>query len=137
MDEQGTIKTEEQGAIRTQPHKSFGPMEFLWRWAASLLLVLGTWNPSGLSYVNWVVDAFGSEAGFGALHLFVGAILLAGWAVFWIATNNALGAFGTVLAALVIGSAIWLLADFGLVNADSTQKGVWIRAEDRLGDAAI
>jgi len=98
---------------------------FLWRFAAALLLVLLTYNPSGESAYHWVTAAIG-ESAFGPLHLLLVAALLAGWAVFWIATWRALGMLGVVLATLVLGAITWLLADIGLVKTDSASAITWI-----------
>ena len=53
-----------------KPHRSFGFVDFLWRWAAGLALVFATYNPSGTSYFHWVKSAFSGE-GLEALHYFV------------------------------------------------------------------
>lgn len=106
-------------------HRSFGMTDILWRWAASLILVLGTYNPSGYSYLHWVRDAFGAE-GLGAVHFFVGALLIAAWSVFVVATQRSLGALGTVIGAVLIGTLVWLLADLGLVSANSRSAVLWL-----------
>jgi hypothetical protein len=98
---------------------------FLWRFGAALLLVLLTYNPSGESAYHWVTAAIGASS-FGPLHLLLVAVLLAGWAVFWIATWRALGTLGVTLATLVLGAIIWLLADVGLVKTDSVSAITWI-----------
>jgi hypothetical protein len=108
-----------------KPHRSFGIVEFIWRCLASLVLVLGSFNPSGYSYIHWVRDAFSGE-GLGALHFFVGAVLVGAWAVFLVATSRSLGTLGTVITALVIGTLIWLLSDLGLVNVDSASAVAWL-----------
>ena len=46
---------------------------FLGRWIFALLLVLGTYNPSGFSYFSWV---FGEDATFGPVITIVGIVLL-------------------------------------------------------------
>jgi len=108
-----------------KPHKSFGMLDFLWRWAAALLLVFATYNPSGYSFIHWLMASFG-EQDLGALHFLVGVILLAGWATYLVATGNSLGTLGTVLGAALIGGCIWLLADVGLVKAGSTSAIIWL-----------
>ena len=108
-----------------KPHRSFGIVDFLWRWGASLLLVVGTWNPSGHSYVHWVMGAL-SEEGLGALHFFLGAVMVAGWAVFWVATQRSLGTAGMVISALVIGTMVWLLTEIGIVSAGSASAVAWL-----------
>ena len=109
----------------TKPHKSFGLMDFLWRWLAAILLVLATYNPSGHSFVHWVFESLG-EQNLGALHFLVGVILVAGWAAFLVATGNSLGSLGTFIGAALVIGCIWLLAELGLVHADSTSAIVWL-----------
>jgi hypothetical protein len=105
--------------------KSFGLLDFLWRWLAAILLVLATYNPSGHSYVHWVFESLGEQS-LGAVHFVVGVVLLAGWAAFLAATGNSLGTMGTVLGAALIGGLIWLLVDLGWVHANSTSTVVWL-----------
>ena len=100
-------------------------MDFLWRWLAAILLVLATYNPSGHSFVHWVFESLG-EQNLGALHFLVGVILVAGWAAFLVATGNSLGSLGTFIGAALVIGCIWLLAELGLVHADSTSAIVWL-----------
>ena len=100
-------------------------MDFLWRWLGALVLVLATYNPSGHSYVHWLGEAFGGE-GISAVHFLVGAVLIAGWVVFLVATRNSLGTLGALVGAAVIGTLIWFLSDIGLVQAGSTAAIVWL-----------
>lgn len=98
---------------------------FLWRFVAALVLVLLTYNPSGQSAWHWISSAV-SESAFGPLHLLLVGVLLAGWAVFWIATWRALGTLGVVLAAIILGAIIWLLFDIGLLESHSVSAITWI-----------
>ena len=108
-----------------KPHRSFGFVDFLWRWVLALLLVFATYNPSGKSYVHWVKAALSGE-GLEALHYFVGVLLLAGWATFVIATERSLGALGSILGAALLGTGIWLLVDLGILHPDSTSSIAWL-----------
>lgn len=108
-----------------KPHKSFGAIDFLWRWLVAILLVLATYNPSGHSFVHWVFESFG-EQNLGPMHFLAGVILAAGWAAYLAATGNSLGTLGTVLGAALIGGCIWLLVDLNVVHADSTSAVVWL-----------
>ena len=108
-----------------KPHRSFGLSDFLWRWAAALILVFASYNPSGKSYVHWVKASFGGE-GLEALHYFVGVILIAGWATFIIATERSLGALGSIIGAALLGTGIWLLVDVGVLHPDSTSSIAWL-----------
>ena len=105
--------------------KPFGLTAFLLRWLGAIALVLATYNPSGHSFFHWTMRAAG-ENDLGAEHLFVGALLLAGWTVFVVATNRSLGALGIVIGALLIGAGIWLLSQAGLIRPDSPNEVLWL-----------
>ena len=108
-----------------KPHRSFGIVDFLWRWAAALALVFATYNPSGKSYIHWVKASFSGE-GLEALHYFVGVILIAVWATFIIATERSLGTLGSIIGAALLGTGIWLLIDMGVLHPDSTSSIAWL-----------
>lgn len=110
---------------KRQAPRPFGFLDFLWRWLGALVLVLATWNPSGYSYVGWVRHAMGAD-GLSAAHFLVGAVLVAGWVVFGVATRNSLGSLGIIVGALVIGTLIWFLSDIGLVQAGSASAIAWL-----------
>lgn len=108
-----------------KPHRSFGIIDFLWRWVAALALVFATYNPSGTSYFHWAKAAFGGE-GLGPVHYFIGVILIAGWTIFIIATERSLGALGSIIGAALVGTGIWLLVDIGLLRAESMNTITWL-----------
>ncbi len=103
----------------------FTVLSFLWRWIVALLLVLVTFNPTGHSVYHWTVEAVSNSA-FGPLNLLVIALLLAGWAVFWIATWRALDTLGVALAGLILGAIIWFLVDLGWIRTDSVSTITWV-----------
>ena len=103
----------------------FTVLSFLWRWIVALLLVLATFNPTGRSVYHWTVEAV-SNSTFGPLNLLVIALLLAGWAVFWMATWRALDTLGVVLASLILGAIIWFLIDVGWIRTDSVSAITWV-----------
>jgi hypothetical protein len=104
---------------------SFGFVKFLWRWLAALLLVFATYNPAGWSWFHWARRAFDGD-GLGPLHYFTGVILVAGWTVFIIATQKSLGMVGSLIGAAIIGTAIWLLVDIGILSAGSMNAIAWL-----------
>jgi hypothetical protein len=108
-----------------KPHRSFGFIDFLWRWAAALVLVFASYNPSGRSYFHWAKAALGG-AGPEPVHYFVGVVLVAGWTIFIIATERSLGALGSIIGAALIGTGIWLLVDIGLLRAESMSTITWL-----------
>ena len=108
-----------------KPHASFGFVDFVLRWAAALVLVFATYNPAGYSWFHWARVAFEGD-GLRAQHYFLGVILLAGWAIFLIATERSLGALGSIIGAAVIGTGIWLLVDIGVLHPDSLSTIAWL-----------
>ena len=100
-------------------------MGFFWRLIASLALVLISFNPSGHSYFHWISEAI-SGTGAHAVHYFAGAILLAFWAIFIKSTIDSLGSMGTILSTAIIGTGIWVLIDWGMIDANSTSAITWL-----------
>lgn len=99
---------------------------FLWRFASALVLVLLTFNPTGHSAWHWIGSALGPNVDFGPLHLLLIGLLLAGWAVFLIATWRALGALGSVIAAIIVCAIIWLFYSIGLLESNTVSAITWI-----------
>ncbi len=104
---------------------------------AVLLGALSTWNPSGWSYVDW---ALRDRTTFDAVKAFVGVVLLGGWVFCLRAAWVSLGALGLVLVALLLGTIVWMLVQFGVVPADNRRLLVWIvlvAVGDRARDRAV
>lgn len=96
---------------------------FLGRWIFALILVLGTYNPSGHSYLTWVLDG---DATFGPVVAITGILLLIGW-IFCIKTTfDAIGWLGVTLGAALFASIIWLFVDLGWLSIESTGVITWI-----------
>ena len=109
-------------AVRQQGvSKQFTLMSFVWRFLAALALVLATYNPSTWSYFHWVTGVVG-ESDLGAIHFFVGVILLAGWAILVVATRSSLDLFGMLIIAALLGTGTWLLIDLGALQADTVSS---------------
>ena len=96
---------------------------FLGRWIFALILVLGTYNPSGFSYVSWVLNG---ESGFSPGILIVGLLLLIGWIFCVKTTFNAIGWLGVTLGAALFAAVIWLLVDIGLISMEATGILTWL-----------
>lgn len=84
------------------------------RFLAALVLVFATWNPSGWSFVHWVLATLPDV---NAGMVFVGVVLLIGWFLFLHATLESLGAFGIIMALAFFGSLTWLIFDLGWLTA--------------------
>ena len=88
---------------------------FLGRWAA--VLVFGTYNPSGYSYVSWLLA---EQTEFGPVVAIVGLVLLIGWIIYLRATFLSMGWLGVTLGTALFAAIIWLLVDVGWLSVDST-----------------
>ena len=90
---------------------------FLGRWLFAILLVFGTYNPSGYSYISWLLA---KETEFGPMVLIIGLLLVIAWTIYLRATFLSLGWLGVLLGTALFASIIWLLVNIGWLSLDST-----------------
>lgn len=95
----------------------------LMRLIAALAVVLLTYNPTGYSFWHW---ALGDVAHVTAVKAFAGALLLVGWVICIRAAFVSLGAIGLVLSTVVLGTLVWVLTDYGILNPDRPSLLSWI-----------
>jgi Family of unknown function (DUF6524) len=93
------------------------------RFLASLLLVLATYNPSGLCFVSW---AFGNFPHVQPVQVVVGLALLALWIFFVHATWRSLGALGVCLGLAFFGAVVWMVSSWGWFAAPSHAALIWL-----------
>ena len=94
----------------------FTASNFIVRLLLSCALVFGTYNPSGRSYLHWVVDGDTDAL---ILKIFVGMALIAAYWLILVVSWLALDAVGLALLALVVlalGGTLW---ELGLFPTDS------------------
>jgi hypothetical protein len=95
------------------------------RFLLALVVVLATYNPSGLSYVHWLREALETGAA-GPIHAFAGVVLAIGWTVLVVASVRSLGPVGMALAAALVGTLVWWLSDAGVLPTGSASAITWI-----------
>ena len=93
------------------------------RLIGALAVVLLSYNPTGYSFYHWALHDFTNITAMKALS---GAVLLVGWVVCIRTAFVSLGAIGLVLSALVLGTLIWVLTDYGILNPDRPSLLSWI-----------
>jgi Family of unknown function (DUF6524) len=93
------------------------------RFLASLVLVLATYNPTGLSFVSWVA---GNIPHIQPIQAVVGIVLLAVWIFFAHATWRSLGTLGVALGLAFFAAVIWLVSSWGWLNSPSHASLTWI-----------
>ncbi len=93
------------------------------RLVGALAVVLLTYNPTGYSFYHW---AMRDSASITAVKAFAGALLLVGWVVCIRTAFVALGALGLALSVLVLGTLVWMLKDYGILNPDNPSLLSWV-----------
>jgi hypothetical protein len=93
------------------------------RLLGALAVVLLTYNPTGNSFYHWALRDFGAMT---AVKAFAGALLLVGWVVCIRTAFVSLGALGLVLSVLVLGTLVWMLQDYGILDPDNPSLLSWV-----------
>ena len=93
------------------------------RFVFAALLVFFSYNPSGYSYLHWVVNDLQN---FSPWMVLAGVVLVIGWVVFIRATLRSLGPIGLILAAAFVGVLIWGMVDLGVLSLENASAFIWI-----------
>ena len=118
-------KTEKSRSGRAS--REFNFLSFVWRFVATTLLVVATYNPTRFSYWQWLDNARTSDtASLGPEHFVVGIILLIGWVILLAATQRSLGFLGLLLGGALLGGVVWMLVDIGWLNVSSLSSATWV-----------
>lgn len=95
----------------------------LTRIALALALVLLTFNPTGYSFFHWIAAP---PPGLTAVKALAGVALLIGWVLCVRSAFVALGWLGVGLGAALLGTLVWLLIDFKIIDATGGSALTWI-----------
>ncbi len=96
---------------------------FLLRWAAALILVMATYNPTEWNFVRWGMASYDTRLPMVALF---GLILLTAYAVYLSATWRSIGLIGIALVTALLGAALWVLTDWGLISITEPGPLTWV-----------
>ena len=99
-----------------------GDSEMSWggigvRFVLALVLVYATWNPWGVSFVDWSLMPLihrTPSTGAAPVKFLLGVVLLVGWVLYLQATRRSLGLAGAALVIATCGGVVWLLASWQL-----------------------
>jgi len=97
--------------------------KMLIRWAAALILVFITYNPTSLNYVRWAMDNYTDNL---SVVILLGLLLLVAYVVFVRATLQSIGKIGIGLVMTVIAVLLWVLYDKGLLDPANSTIMTWI-----------
>lgn len=98
-------------------------MWFFLRWLCAFLLLAATFNPTKYNYLVWARDYGKSNL---SIAVLAGLILLIGYIIYLRATLRSIGGFGMGLVLAVIGAALWVLFDLGLLQLDNRSMNLWL-----------
>ena len=90
---------------------------FAGRWVFAAILVFGSYNPSGYSYIGWLLA---EETVFGPVLAIIGVVLLIGWMIYLRATFLSMGWLGVSFGVALFAAIIWLFVDLGWLSLGST-----------------
>lgn len=98
--------------VRRPSLRTFGPSAVAIRLCVALFAVLSTYNPSGASYVHWLLDRWPQD-----WMLQVPVAVVYGFVYYFLArtTLRALRLVGVGLTIAVLGSIVWVLLDLGVL----------------------
>lgn len=120
-------KEEKGKRSQGRPSREFNFVGFMWRFLASLFLVLVSYNPTEYNFWAWVMTALNNEPStLGPEHFVVGVVLMIGWVILLAATQRSLGMLGLMLGAMLLGGVVWLLVDLGWLNVATVSSATWV-----------
>jgi len=93
------------------------------RWLFAFVLLAATYNPTQWSYARWSLAHYETHL---SLVVFLGLVLAIGYIIYLRATLRSIGPFGMALILALVGTLIWVLYDFGLLQLDSPQLNTWL-----------
>ena len=98
-------------------------MGFLTRWVAAFVLLAVTYNPTQYNYVDWVRDYGSTNL---SVAVLVGLLLSVGYIIYLRASLRSIGPLGMFLVLGIIGSALWVLSDLGVLALDNSEVNTWL-----------
>jgi len=104
-------------------HQAFSFKHFGLRFLFALVLVMGTYNPTGYSFIHWLVRNFPAITPVIAVS---GSLVIIGWAIYLRASLRSLGTAGLILAAVFFGCLLWLFVDIGWLQIGNMGMFSWV-----------
>ena len=98
-------------------------MSFLSRWLFALGLLTATYNPTQFNYIRWV-SSYGDQNL--SIAVLFGLLLIIGYIIYVRATLRSIGGVGMALILAIVGAALWVLYDVGLLTLSNTSVNIWL-----------
>jgi hypothetical protein len=98
-------------------------MSFLLRWLFAFILLTATYNPTQWNFIRWASENFNAQM---PVVVLLGVVLLIGYIIYLRATLRSIGVFGMILVLALVGSIIWVLIFYGLIDLSNPKFATWI-----------
>ena len=96
---------------------------FAIRWVFAFLLLAGTYNPTNWNFYRWATSRWETQL---PLTIFFALVLIVGYIIYLRATLRSIGLFGMLLVLAVVGTALWVMYDFGWISLSDTTLNTWL-----------
>jgi len=88
----------------------------------SLALALGTWNPTGHHFIDYISNVDDILSGFKPFGIL---IMMALWLLAIKSIFQSLGFFGALIAVIIIAAFIWGLQQYNIINVTEFEDAGW------------
>ena len=88
----------------------------------SLALAIGTWNPTGNHFINYISSAENLLSGFKPFGIL---IMLALWLLAIKSIFQSLKLYGAILTVVIIAAFIWGLQEYGIIDINKFEQAGW------------
>ena len=88
----------------------------------SLALSLGTWNPTGHHFIDYISNVDDILSGFKPFGIL---IMFALWLLAIKSIFQSLGLYGATIVVIIIGAFIWGLQQYGIINVTDLKQAGW------------
>lgn len=89
----------------------------------SMALAIGTWNPTGHHFIHYISSNF--DTIFSGFKPFGILIMLALWLLAIKSIFQSLGLFGSLITVIIIGSFIWGLQEYHIIDITELTQAGW------------
>ena len=88
----------------------------------SMALALGTWNPTGHHFINYISNVDDVLSGFKPFGIL---IMLALWLLAIKSIFQSLKLYGAIITIIIIAAFIWGLQEYGIINVAEFEQAGW------------
>jgi hypothetical protein len=88
----------------------------------TLALSVGTWNPTGHHFINYISNVDDILSGFKPFGILM---MLALWLLAIKSIFQSLGLYGATITVIILGAFVWGLQEYGIINVSDLEQAGW------------